>query len=192
MVCCTCRNGSFVSPALIFARKNSKKELIDHTPPGTLGIPQESGWMTGSIFLQWSKHFQKYAKASLYDKVLLILDGHSSHKYLDALIYAKEQRIVVLCLRTHCTHTVQSLDVSFFGLLKGYYDQEIRKWLKTHSGRVVTQFQVGALFNEVYGKSATAKYYSEFRENWNMSNQSGRFPRLYVSGLRKNKYFSHC
>lgn len=189
VVCCVCSNGSFVPPALIFARKNIKKELIDHAPPGTLGIPQESGWMTGPVFLQWLKHFQKYAKASQDDKVLLILDGHSSHKYLDALIYAKEQGIVLLCLPPHCTHRMQPLDVSFFGPLKTYYDQEITKWLKTHPGRVVTQFQVAALFNEAYGKTATVQ---NAIHGFAKPGICRRFSRLYVPAIRNNKYFNRC
>ncbi|KAK9747215.1 DDE superfamily endonuclease [Popillia japonica] len=159
VVCCMCTNGSYIPPALIFPRKNMKRELTDHTPAGTLCIPQESGWMTGPVFLQWLQHFQKYAKSSPTEKVLLIVDGHSSHKYLDALLYAKENGIVLLCLPPHCTHRMQPLDVAFFGPLKTYYNhnQEITKWLKTHPGRVVTQFQIGGLLNECYGKAATVQ-----------------------------------
>ena len=157
VVCCMCTNGSYIPPALIFPRKNMKKELTDHAPAGTLCIPQESGWMTGQVFLQWLQHFQKYAKASLTEKVLLIVDGHSSHKYLDALLYAKENGIVLLCLPPHCTHRMQPLDVAFFGPLKSYYDQEITKWLKANPGRVVTQLQIGGLLNEAYGKAATVQ-----------------------------------
>ncbi|XP_057663190.1 jerky protein homolog-like [Diorhabda carinulata] len=86
VVCCMCTAGNFIPPALIFPRKNMKKELADHAPAGTLCIAQESGWMTGPVFLQWLQHFQKYVKASPTEKVLLIVDGHASHKYLDALV----------------------------------------------------------------------------------------------------------
>lgn len=157
VVCCMCTNGSYIPPTLIFPRKNMKKELADHTPAGTFCIPQETGWMTGPVFFQWLQHFQKYAKASPTEKVLLIVDGHSSHKYLDALLYAKENGIVLLCLPAHCTHRMQPLDVAFFGPLKTYYDQQITKWLKAHPGRVVTQFQIGGLLNEAYGKAATVQ-----------------------------------
>ncbi|XP_050295128.1 uncharacterized protein LOC126735219 [Anthonomus grandis grandis] len=111
--------------------------------------------MTGPVFLQWLKHFQKFMKASSDEKVLLIVDGHSSHKYIHGLIFSKEHGIVLLCLPPHCTHRLQPLDVSFFGPLKTYFDQAITKWLKAHPGRVVTQFQIGALLTEGYGKAAT-------------------------------------
>lgn len=72
-----------------------KKELIDYVLHGTIGIVNESVWMTGPVFVQWLNHFKKYAKASLTEKFLLIVDGRSSHKYLDALIFAKEHGIVL-------------------------------------------------------------------------------------------------
>ncbi|CAG5041985.1 unnamed protein product [Parnassius apollo] len=57
-----------------------KQELIDEAPTGTMGIAQESGWMTTAVFYKWLVHFQLHVKASLDDKVLLIVDGHISHK----------------------------------------------------------------------------------------------------------------
>ena len=38
-----------------------------------------------------------------------------------------------------------------------YYDQELEKWLRIHSGRVVTTFQVTKLFGIAYTKAATAQ-----------------------------------
>lgn len=157
VVCAMSSNGNYVPPALIFARKNLKQELGDNVPPGTLLLAQESGWMTGPVFLKYLEHFQKHTKANVDDKILLIVDGHSSHKYLEALLFAKANGIVLLCLPPHCTHHMQPLDVSFFGPLKTYYDQEISKWLKNHPGKVVTQFQIGGLFNEAYCKAASVQ-----------------------------------
>ncbi|CAG5013996.1 unnamed protein product [Parnassius apollo] len=61
-------------------RKNMKQELIDEAPIGTMGIAQESGWMTTAVFYKWLVHFQLHVKASLDNKVFLIVDGHISHK----------------------------------------------------------------------------------------------------------------
>lgn len=57
LVCCMCANGSYIQPALIFAHKNMKKELLDYGPPGAIGFAQESGWMMGPVFVQWLNHF---------------------------------------------------------------------------------------------------------------------------------------
>lgn len=118
VVCCMSAGGSYIPPVLIFPRKNMKNELLDGAPAGTLGIAQESGWMTTEVFLKWLKHFQTYAKANLEDKVILILDGHASHKGIDALNYSKENGIEMICLPPHCTHRMQPLDVCFTDRLK--------------------------------------------------------------------------
>ncbi|XP_030766578.1 uncharacterized protein LOC115890479 [Sitophilus oryzae] len=124
VVYCMNTIGSFIPPAMIFARKNSKPDLTDHAPAGTLQLCQESGWMTGI------------------------------HKYLPALEYAKRHGVVLLCTPPHCTHRIQPLDVSFFGPLSNYYNQAITKWIKTNPARTVTAFQVGQLFSEAYEKAA--------------------------------------
>lgn len=157
VVCCTNAIGSFIPPCMIFPRKNMKKELVDEAPTGTLGLAQESGWMNTDIFVKWLKHFKEHTKSSTDDPVLLICDGHASHKSIEALTFAKENGIHMLCLPPHCTHRMQPLDVSIYGPLKTYFHQEISKWLKNHPGRVVTHLQIGQLFNQAYGKTATVQ-----------------------------------
>ena len=153
-VCCMGPSG-FVPPMLIYPRKNWKKKLTDGAPLGTIGVAQETGWMTGEIFVQWLKHFYSFVKPSLQNKVILLLDGHASHKNVEAIGYAKENGIILICLPAHCTHRLQPLDVSFYGPLKTYYDQEVTKWLKCNPGRTVSQYQICPLFAKAYGKAAT-------------------------------------
>lgn len=62
--------------------------------------------------------------------------------------------MVIVANKLH-THRLQPLDVSFFGPLKTYYDQEVTKWLKCNPGRTVTQYQICPLFGKAYGKAAT-------------------------------------
>lgn len=157
VVCCMNPLGHFIPPALIFARKNAKPELTDAAPTGTLQLCQESGWMTGVLFLKWLTHFIKYTDASNEKKVLLLLDGHSSHKYLEALETAKANGVIILCTPPHCTHRIQPLDVAFFGPLSTYYNQSISIWLKNNPGRTVSVYQVGTLFREAYEKAAVMK-----------------------------------
>ncbi|XP_063904724.1 jerky protein homolog-like [Zophobas morio] len=71
--------------------------------------------------------------------VLFLLDGHSSHKSLEVLQYAKDNGVILFCFPAHCTHRLQPLDT----------------WLKQHPGRIVTHFQVAGLFNKAYLKAAT-------------------------------------
>ncbi|KAI4466794.1 dde superfamily endonuclease [Holotrichia oblita] len=91
-------------------------------------------------------HFVQRVKPSNENKVLLILNGHSSHKGLEVLEYTKSNGIILFCLPAHCFH----LDVGFFAPLQTYYNQEVQKWLKRNPGRAVTHFQVTELFNNAY------------------------------------------
>jgi hypothetical protein len=168
-VCCMNKTGHFVPPALIFPRKNWKNELNDDAPLGTLGI--ETGWMTGEVFLKWLKHFSLFVKPSQEDKVLLILDEHSSHEHVDVLSFAKKNCIVILCLPRHCTCRLQPLDVSFYGPIKAYYDEEVSKLLKANPGRTVTQYQISSRFFCCIWESINhCKCSKWFQENGNMEN----------------------
>lgn len=155
VVCCMGSSGNFIPPAIIFPRKRWKTELGDNGPAGTLNLCQESGWMTGELFMEWMKHFVSFTSPSPENKVLLLLDGHASHKNYSALQYTREHGVVLMCFPPHCTHRLQPLDVVFFAPLKVYFNQETTRWMKAHPGRAVTQYQISAIFNAAYGKTAT-------------------------------------
>lgn len=155
VVCSMNAIGTFVPPVFIFSRKRFKNELMDNAPPGSKAFCQEKGWMNADIFLKWLQHFAQHTKPSIDKKVLLLLDGHSSHKSLNVLEYAKKNGIVLFCFPAHCSHRVQPLDVGFFGPLQIYYDQEIQLWLRQNPGRIVTDFQIAGLFKNAFLKSAT-------------------------------------
>ncbi|KAB0803759.1 hypothetical protein PPYR_00729 [Photinus pyralis] len=155
VVCSFSAAGVYVPPAFIFPRKNMKKELMDNAPAGAVAFTQEHGWMDKNIFVKWLNHFVKHVKPTKEDKVLLMLDGHISHKSLEAQEYAKANGIILFCFPPHCTHRVQPLYVVFFGPLSTYYNQELNLWLKTHPGRTVTHYQVAELFKNAYQKAAT-------------------------------------
>ena len=148
--------GGYVPPMLIFPRVRMKAELMDAAPPGSVSACHKSGWMQTEIFVEWFKHLVKHAKPTADDPILLILDGHSTHtKSLTLIDLARANHVFILCLPPHTTHRLQPLDVSFMKPLKTYLDQAITKWLRHHPGRVVTQFQLAAIFGEAYAKAAT-------------------------------------
>lgn len=135
VTCCINTVGNFVPPALIFGRKNRKEELLDNALPGTLGLFQESGWITSGLFVKWLKHFCSYVGPSKENKVLLLLNGHISHKSLETVTIAKENGVV------------------FFSAFLP--SQECTLWLKNHPGRNITVYQVAELFTKAYSKAAT-------------------------------------
>lgn len=155
-VCCMSATGMYVPPMLIFKRLRFKDELNTGAPPGAICTCSESGWITSELFLKWLQHFIAIVRPSTNNKVLLILDGHSTHtKNLEAITLARENGVVMLSLPAHTTHRLQPCDVSFFKPFSSYYNQAPDKWLRSNPSRNITQFQVSALIGEAYGKAAT-------------------------------------
>nr|XP_047137615.1 uncharacterized protein LOC124814102 [Hydra vulgaris] len=128
-ICCMNAVGSFVPPMLIFKRKRFKSHFIS------------------------SLCLKSLAENPEKKKVLLILDGHLTHtKNLEALVLARDHRVVMLSLPSHTTHRLQPLDRSFFKALNSKYNTACDKWMRTHPGRCITQYQVSQLFGEAYSK----------------------------------------
>jgi hypothetical protein len=121
IVCAMNVTGMFVPPAFVIPRKRVRAELADHAPPGSLFLYQDRDWMDAEQFMKYLKHFLLHVKPTMESKILLILDGHHSHKTVQAVEFCRENGIVLLCLPPHCTHKLQPLDVSFFKSFKCNY-----------------------------------------------------------------------
>lgn len=102
---CFSATGVYMPPLLIYPRKNNNPIYFVDLPEGASAAFDPSGYMTKDIFLVWMQQFIDFAKPSAEKKVLLILDGHSSHtRNAPALKLAKENHVIVLVLPPHCTH----------------------------------------------------------------------------------------
>lgn len=155
-ILCFSAVGSYMPPMFIFPRKRMKPELLDGAPAGSWGECHESGWIQGHLFIIWLKRFIEWSHSSKDDPVLLLLDGHATHvKSIEVIELARENGVILLCFPPHCTHRLQPLDVGFMKPLSTYYGNEIKSWLRSHPGRVVTQFQTAALFGKAFIAAAT-------------------------------------
>lgn len=155
---CMCADGSFMPPMLIFPRVRSKPELIDGAPPGSWAEVHPSGWIQSDIFLKWFEKFVVFSRAAKTNRVLVLLDGHTTHTKNIALIdKARDAGVILLCFPPHCTHKLQPLDVAFMKPLSIYYCDEVKKWLREHASehRVVTHYQIASLLGKAYLKAAT-------------------------------------
>lgn len=128
---------------------------MNGAPPGSMMLVSDSGYINGELFLEWIKHFQNHAKASLIDPVLLILDNHSSHLNLEAVLFCRENGIFLLSIPPHSSHKVQPLDRCFFKALETYFSEACSNWMVTNPGRVITQYQIAELFGSAYGRCAS-------------------------------------
>lgn len=158
MVVCCSAAGQYVAPMIIFKRKRMMVELGTGAPPGCLVEISDSGYINSDLFVVWLQQFISVVKPTKENKVLLVLDGHTTHsKNLAAVHMARDNGVILLQLPGHTTHRLQPLDISVFKPLETYYNQAVEKWMREHPGLAVTQFQVAELLGQAYGKAATVE-----------------------------------
>ena len=155
VISCINAEGNFLPPCCIFKGKNKKKEFEDGLPPGgKVFMNKKSSYINVDIFKQWLKDVFVPRKDS--GKVLLLLDGHTSHcSDPELLDFTVENDIILLCLPSHTTHWLQPLDRSFFKPLKTYWEQACSQWLRNNPRRKISRLQFPLLLNSAWSKSAT-------------------------------------
>ena len=119
---------------LIFPRVRENDRLTHGAPIGTLSAFNKKGYMTKVEFISWLNHFIIYSKPSQQNRVLLIVDGHSTHiKNIEAIEIAIHNNIDILCLPAHTSYRLQPLDVAFMGPFKTYCNKEINIIVKKNT-----------------------------------------------------------
>ncbi|XP_060806689.1 uncharacterized protein LOC132903177 [Amyelois transitella] len=155
VIACCNAEGVFLPPACIMKGKNKKQEWQDGMPPGSvLYMSQKSAYINTNIFFEWLKtHFLPRKPPG---KVLLILDGHTSHcNSVEMLEFATDNDICLFTFPSHTTHYLQTLDRSVFKSLKAFYYEACRIWLKRNPWRRLTRLQFGELLSTAWSKAAT-------------------------------------
>lgn len=150
VLCAMNAAGTYIPPMFIFARKRFSGALLNGGPPGCVGTCSSNGWTDADCFLKWLRHFVKHAKPTQQDKHILILDGHHSHKTLEAIDFARENGIIMITLPPHCTHKMQPLDTSYFRSCKAAYNRAADAWMVANAGRRISQFDVVGIFGTAY------------------------------------------
>ena len=156
-LCCMSAAGAFIPPLFVFPRKRMPDALMNGSPAGALGVVNDrgSGYIDSITFMTWLKHFATIAGCSKDDQHILLLDGHESHKTLEAIDFTREHGIVLLTFPPHCTHRLQPLDRTYFKSLKSAYSRSCDNWMTTNRGRPITQYEVMPLFAQAYSSTAS-------------------------------------
>lgn len=142
----------FIPPMFIFPNKKRIDQVLKvGAPVGSIFAAEETGWITAKSFKNWLEMFAEKTMPSKDSPVLLVLDGHVSHKDLSVIMYAKEHHIHMLSLPPHTTHKMQPLDRAIMRPFKGAYNRACDVWIREHhplkialkdiSGLVKTAFQ---------------------------------------------------
>ncbi|CAD6207860.1 GSCOCG00010248001-RA-CDS, partial [Cotesia congregata] len=134
--------GNSIPPYFVFPRKNFKDHFLNGDPIGSVGSVNQSGWMQEEDFLLYLQHFINHAKPSEKNRVLLVLDNHSSHISISAINYCRENFITMLSFPPHTSHKLQPLDRSVFGPFKHRFNTEYDRWCKSHPGVRMTIYNL--------------------------------------------------
>ncbi|KAJ2937697.1 hypothetical protein O0L34_g17508 [Tuta absoluta] len=154
-VCAVSATGQYVPPMFIYPRQRHSAALEKDGPREAAYKCSKNGWINEELFVDWLKHFVKFAKPTETDPVLLILDNRSSHTSWNAYQFCKQNNIVMLSLPPHGSHRIQPLDVSVYGPLKTAYKQECNIFMKCNMGRRITQNDIAMLFKKAFQRVAT-------------------------------------
>jgi hypothetical protein len=101
------------------------------------------------------KRFIATVKPSKDKKCLAVLDGYLTHgKNLEAIEFARESSILLLSIPALTTNRLQPLHGGCFKPLSACIYQACGKWMRTHPGRNISQFQVSHLLLEEYRRTA--------------------------------------
>lgn len=155
-VCCIINAaGNTIPPAMVFPRKNFKQHMISGAVPGTLGLANQSGWMTAELFPEVMTHFVNHSRSSKDDPTILVMDNHESHLSLLALDIAKDNGVTVVTLPPHCSHRMQPLDVSVYRSFKAHINSAMDSWLLHHPGCRVSIYEIAAFVKFAHENAMT-------------------------------------
>ncbi|XP_032790742.2 uncharacterized protein LOC116927786 [Daphnia magna] len=147
--------GGWVPPVFVFPWKKVAPTMFQNGPLGCIGLPHESGWMTGQNFFKSLQHFHSFVKCSKEKPILLIMDNHSSHLDFQAVTFAKENGIVMLTLPPHCSHVLQPLDVTLFGPFKKAIGSTQNDWINKNPGGRISIKEIAQLSRYPFESSFT-------------------------------------
>lgn len=151
--CCNAE-GNFLPPYCIFKGVYEKEEYKTGLPPGsTIRMNRKSAYINSEIFMHWLKHH--FVPRKPPGKVLLILDGHSSHmSNVEMLDYAEANNVVIFCLPSHTTAWLQPLDVGVFKSFKFFWRETCNTFF-ANKHQAINRMKFGALLASAWRKSAT-------------------------------------
>lgn len=151
---CMSATGQFIPPFFIFPRQRVNERLLINAPPESEAVAQPKGWMNNEIFLKWLSLFVKFTRPTKESPILMVLDGHSSHKTLDVINFCRDNHIYLISTPPHTTHKLQPLDRSFMKPFKNAYNERCGIWMRANAGARITEYDIAGLVAEAFKRVA--------------------------------------
>ena len=150
-------SGTCIPPYFVFKRKRGISKFLNEGTPGVSGTVSETGWSNSVIFRDnLQNHFIKYAPAHDDNPILLLMDGNSTHIFVDLFECAKSMNIVIFILPAHTSHLLQPLDVTCFGSFQRMYNNVCHKTMRL-SPCDITRYNICEISCKVYYKAFCAE-----------------------------------
>lgn len=142
---------------LIFKGVRENPAFSNGLPPGSqIYMNPKSSYISSELFSKWLK--EHFFPRKPPGKVLLVLDGHSTHRSsLDMLEFAEKNDIILLCLPSHTTQALQPLDRAFFKPFKTNYRRETNQWVVHNPKIPIKRVHAAMLISNAWGKSASVE-----------------------------------
>ena len=144
-----------IPPFFVFPKAWFHDYFLAKGPAGDEGSANPNGWMQSEDFLKFMKHFVVVTKCSKMSHVLHILDNHPLHLSIELIEYCRQKRVVLLTLPPHCLHKLQPLYRSVFGPFKKYVNLACDNWMKNHTGKHTTIYDILHIVNLALPLAAT-------------------------------------
>ena len=103
--------------------------MLIKAPAGSLGLACSSGWINNDLFPEILQHFIKRMHISSDNQALLLLDNNAYHISIKAIAMSREDNLIMLLLRSHCSHKLQPLDVCVIAAFKKYNNSVCDGWM---------------------------------------------------------------
>jgi len=144
--------GDLFPPFIIFKGKRMDQQLRDAlSEKGFSASMSGNGYMEKEIFLKFLQFFQKN-RCHPEKKCYLVLDGHKTHTFWQAVSYAMENNIELVCIPPHCTHRLQPLDTHWNKPLKDLWQKYLAAFLKETDRVVINRFDFVNLLQKVWNE----------------------------------------
>ncbi|XP_039276104.1 uncharacterized protein LOC120349672 [Nilaparvata lugens] len=150
-------SGSALPPVYVYPRVHFKDLFLYGAPRGSKGFANRSGWMTQEVFLEVLKHILVQTSSSKENPLLIVLDNHESHISLDAIIFCRENGIVLLTFPPHTSHRLQPLDVAVFGPFKSHCRSVFNKWISENPGKQIAIHNIAHLTASAFDEAFSRK-----------------------------------
>ena len=109
--------GKNISNHYIFKKKRPREEFISLCEDRACMGMHKNGYMDVQNISNWITLFLNYHKRkenlSHIKKILLILDGHKSHVFLQVLLKTMNHGLDMINLPSHSSHKLQLLDILY-------------------------------------------------------------------------------